>query len=117
MFRKAAIVLALAASFLGAQAADLPEPVRELKNAHKSATKQTKHGGNAKAKAKSAQLCLGGPGTAANTVFSPEVTIDPESGELILNPDPDVAQFVGNFEVFNCADTTSANPEAIGLVG
>jgi hypothetical protein len=117
MFRKAAIVLALAASFLGAQAADLPKPVRELKIHNKTKTKQTAHGGNARAKAKSVTLCLGGDGADFATVFSPEVTIDPESDELILNPDPDVAEFVGNFGVYKCADTTTADPEAIGVLG
>lgn len=36
MFRKTAIVLALAASFLGAQAMDLPKPARELTNKNKT---------------------------------------------------------------------------------
>ena len=103
MFRKAAIVLALAASFLGAQAADLPK-ARELfghKNKTKSAHGSTKSGNNVRAKAKTAQLCLGGAWDAGVRVW--------ERGDL--------GSLFGNFEVFDCTTITATEPAAIGVVG
>ena len=104
MFRKAAIVLALAASFLGAQATDLPKPEHELgyKNKTKSAHGSTKHGNNVWAKAKTAELCLGGAGG---------IGFDQGNSASSNN------YVSGNFEVFDCATITEMDREAIGFFG
>ncbi len=113
MFRKAAIVLALAASFLGAQAKDLPK-ARQLfghKNKTKSAHGSTKHGNNVRAKTKTAELCLGGAWNAG-------IQVQEDNGI-----GADIVSFAGNFEVFDCADipevdiTEVEEPTAIGVMG
>ncbi len=101
MFRKAAVVLALAASFLGAQAADLPK-ARELLGHKNKTTKtvSTKPGNNVRAKAKTAQLCLGGP-----------------DWDVEYDEDTDLDMLSGTFEVFDCATITGTNPAGIGFFG
>lgn len=111
MFRKAAIVLALAVSFLGAQAMDLPKPVeRELTN--KNHTKATKADRGIKAKAKTVELCF------RRDAF--------DGGFLLTNAPPGRTNLFQGFvaaSVFDCADVKTdgtglnGSPTAIGVVG
>lgn len=97
MFRKAAIVLALAASFLGAQAMDLPKPVREL--THKNKTKPAAHNSGVKSKTKTAQLCLVGEGYD-------RMGLDSNGGAFAATS----YLYTAHMSVYNCADvgTTGA---------
>ena len=105
MFRKAAIVLALAASFLGAQAMDLPKPVRDLTSKNK--TKAAGKNNGAKAKAKTVSLCLQG-------VDGRLATIADDVADTLL--------FTAGMEAYDCANFGSnglliGTPEPIGGVG
>lgn len=101
MFRKAAIVLALAASFLGAQAMDLPKPVRDLTSKNK--TKAAGKNNGVKAKAKTVQLCLEGIASDLQ-VFDPTIL------------------YTASMSAYNCADFGSNgfpidNAQSIGGIG
>lgn len=107
MFRKVAIVLVLAASFLGAQAADLPKPVRELTgNKTAPAAKNT----GARSKAKTAEVCIARTGLGVMPQFAP-----------LPADSPFLAIITGN--VYDCdnVDRTTGVPAAgatpIGVVG
>lgn len=113
MYRKAAVVLALAASFLGAQAMDLPK-ARELTGQNKNHTKAAKHNSGVKSKAKTVELCI------ERTLF--------DGGELTLTNRPTgfTNSLVGitGAAVYECADVKADGsglvtpaPTPIGSVG
>lgn len=111
MFRKAAIVLALAASFLGAQAMDLPK-ARELTYNKHNKTKSAKPNSGVKSKAKTVSLCLVGADADL-------VPFDSNGGATFVATS---YIFSAAMKVYDCADTNAdgtpkANTEAIGDAG
>lgn len=100
MLRTTAIVLALTAAFVGAQATDMPKPARGL-STHKENTKSTAPNTGAKSKTKMAEICL----TDINeqlTVFPPAPAID------------EAYQFVANWAAYACSDVSSTGSANAG---
>ena len=110
MFRKAALAVVLAAPFLGAQAMDLPQPVRELTNKNKTTPAGRNSG--AKSKAKTVDLCF-------RRDFYDVQFLSPTQP-----PPPNAFVAVVGASVFDCADVLpdgsgliNPTPTQIGIVG
>jgi hypothetical protein len=111
MFRKAALVLAVAVSLLSAQAMDLPEPMRELTNKNK--TKPAGGQSGVKSKAKTVDVCF------LRTAY------DFEFVSPAVNPPPPPNAFLAvvGASVYECADIRTdgtglvGNPMQIGIAG
>ncbi len=87
MFRKAAILLALAASFIGTQAMDLPL-ARELTYNKHNKTKAAKPNKGARSKAKTVEICLFGTSEA----------------DVSITGTGTVEIYTASLRVYNCAD-------------